>query len=148
MTPDSGSYRHVLAAVELDEAGAPVLKRAQALAAQFQARLSVLHVVEYLPVESGDLLVAAPVTLTQEITSQAEKKLKNLCERAGLDPASASVRYGPVAGEILDHARQHAVDLLVVGHTPRRGLLAMLFSHTDETVVARAPCDVLALRLS
>jgi len=147
MNPERTAYRHLLAAVELDDSGSPVLQHAQALAQQFGARLSVLHVVEYLPVESGDLLVAAPVSLTQEMTTQAEQKLKALCEGAGLPATAASVRCGPVVGEILAHARELGVDLLVVGHTPRRGFFA-LFSHTEEDVVARATCDVLALRLT
>lgn len=147
MSPNQNGYRHMLAAVELDDNGPPLLQRAHALAQQFGARLSVLHVVEYLPVESGDLLVAAPVSLTQEITAQAEQKLKAMCESTGLPAANASVRCGPVAGEILAHAKELGADLLVVGHTPRRGLLA-LFSHTEEDVVARAACDVLALRLT
>lgn len=147
MTPPAFKYHHVLAALDLDERGAPLLARAQALSAAFGARLSVVHVVEYVPIESGDVLVATPVNLMQEISAQAAQKLQTLCAQAGIPGEAASVRHGPVAAEILACARDIGADLVVVGHPPRRGLLS-LFSHTDEDVVAKAPCDVLALRLA
>lgn len=146
MTTPHFKYNHVLAALDLDERAAPLLARAQALARAFDARLSVVHVVEYVPIESGDVLVATPVNLMQEISAQAGQKLQSLCAGAGLAADAASVRHGPVAAEILACARDVGADLVVVGHPPRRGLLS-LFSHTDEDVVAKAPCDVLALRL-
>lgn len=148
MNSEPRLYRHLLAAVELDDSGKPLLQRALTLARQFDARLSVLHVVEYLPVESGDLLAATPVNLTQEMSAQASQRLQQLCADVGLPAESGQVRCGLVAGEILAQARELHADLLLVGHLPRRGLLARLFSHTEEDVVARAPCDVLALRLA
>lgn len=141
-----GMYRHILAAIELDDNGPPVLQRAQALAKLFGSELSVVHVVEYVPIESGDALVAAPVNLMQELTGQAEQKLLALCQGNGVAQTSARILCGPVAGEILNFVREKGVDLVVVGHHPRRGLLA-LFSHTEEDVVARAHCDLLTLNL-
>lgn len=139
-------YKHVLAAVELDDTSTTVLKKAQGLAAAFGAQLSVLHVVEYVPIESGDALITAPVNLMQEMTAQAEQRLQALCTQHQVPPASARVRPGPIAGEILSCAKELGADLVVVGHPPRRGWLS-LFNHTDEDVVAHAVCDVLALRL-
>lgn len=139
-------YGHILAAVEFDANGPVLLSRAQALAAVFGARLSVVHVVEYVPIETGDVLAATPTNLMQEMASVATEKLHALCTAAGIADTSASIRQGPVAAEILACATERGADLVVVGHPPRRGWLS-LFSHTDEDVVARAPCDVLALRL-
>jgi universal stress protein A len=60
--------------------------------------------------------------------------------------ASARVVPGGAASEILRQSQELKADLIVIGHQQRRGLAA-LFSHTDESVVHRAPCDVLALRI-
>lgn len=141
------SYRHLLAAVEMHDDGRAVLARAQELARQFGAQLSVLHVVEYLPVDpAGDALLTTPVDLSRERATQAEARLKEWCQGLGIGPDRARVLVGAITPEILRVAGELGADLIVVGHTPRRGLAAW-FSHTEEGVVHKAPCDVLAVRL-
>ena len=140
-------YRHILAAVELDEIAKDVLARAKELSRLFGARLSVLHVVEYLPVDpAGDALLTTPVDLSRERATQAESRLREWCQAAGIGADALKVSVGAITPEIVRTAQESAVDLIVLGHAPRRGLAA-LFSHTEEGVVHRAPCDVLAIRL-
>ncbi|MFA5939823.1 MAG: universal stress protein [Sinimarinibacterium sp.] len=141
------SYQHLLAAIALDEHGEGVALRAKALAGAFGARLSIIHVVEYIPLETGEALMAAPPDLSNQLQRQAETRLKDLCERHGLGRAELRVASGGVAAEIHRAARELGADLIVVGHHPRHGLAA-LFSHTEEDVVQRARCDVLAVCLS
>ena len=140
-------YRHILAAVDLDEGGAQVLQRAQQLAHGFAARLSVVHVVEYVSLDTGEALIATPVDLSQQMVHQATQQLQTLCAQHDIHAAAARVLSGPIASEILHAAREGAVDLIVIGHQPRRGFFDALLSHTEESVVSRAPCDVLALAL-
>jgi universal stress protein A len=141
-------YRHILAAVETHDEGQPVLARARDLARQFGAALSVLHVVEYLPVDpAGDALLTTPVDLSRERSAQAEARLKEWCQALDIPPGQARVAVGTITAEILRAAQESRADLIVVGHHPRRGLAA-LFSHTEGGVVQRAPCDVLAVHLT
>lgn len=141
-------YRHILAAVELDDNGSQLLTRARELAELMNARLSVVHVVEYVTLDTGEALIATPVDLTQQMVAAAQKQVYALCERAGVPAESAQVLSGPIAGEILKTAQELGVDLIAVGHQPRRGFLASLFNHTEESVVSKAPCDVLAFKLA
>ena len=48
--------------------------------------------------------------------------------------------------QIQQVAESLKVDLIVLGHHPRHGIAAW-FSHTEESVVTRATCDVLALHV-
>jgi universal stress protein A len=140
-------YRHILAAVETHDEGQPVLARARDLARQFGARLSAVHVVEYLPVDpAGDALLTTPVDLSRERAAQAEARLKEWCAALDIPADHARVAVGTITAEILRAAQETGADLIVVGHHPRRGLAA-LFSHTEGGVVQRAPCDVLAVHL-
>lgn len=140
-------YKIILAAVETHEEGQAVLTRARDLARQFGARLAVLHVVEYLPVDpAGDALLTTPVDLSRERMAQAETRLREWCTALQIPAEQARVISGTVTTEILRAAEQSGADLIVVGHHPRRGLAA-LFSHTEGGVVQRAPCDVLAVHL-
>jgi universal stress protein A len=141
------TYSHILAAVEIHDDGQAVLARARDLARQFGAQLSVLHVVEYLPVDpAGDALLTTPVDLSRERATQAEARLREWCQALEIKSEQARVAVGSVTAEILRAAQENHADLIVVGHHPRRGLAA-LFSHTEEGVVSRAPCDVLAVHL-
>ncbi len=145
------TYSHILAAVEISSTGQDdgqaVLTRARDLARQFGAQLSVLHVVEYLPVDpAGDALLTTPVDLSRERATQAEARLREWCQALGIKSEQARVAVGSVTAEILRSAQETHADLIVVGHHPR-GWLAALFSHTEEGVVTRAPCDVLAVHL-
>lgn len=140
-------YRHILAAVETHDEGQPVLLRARDLARQFGALLSVVHVVEYLPVDpAGDALLTTPVDLSRERATQAEARLQEWCRALDIPPGQARVAVGTITAEILRAAADGAADLIVVGHHPRSGWAA-LFGHTEGGVVKRAPCDVLAVRL-
>ena len=58
----------------------------------------------------------------------------------------ADFEEGGVVAEILRLSAELNIDLIVIGHQQRRGLSA-LFSHTDESIVHRAPCDVMVLKI-
>lgn len=141
------TYSHLLAAIELNDGGERVLRRARDLAKFFGARLSVMHAVEYLPLDAGESMIAAPVDLTEQMQQQARDQLRELCERIGLPPEATQVVPGGVVAEILRLSAELNIDLIVIGHQQRKGLSA-LFSHTDESVVHRAPCDVMVLKIA
>lgn len=139
-------YRHLLAAIALDGSGPAVLSRASALARAFDAQLSVLHVVEYIPIESGELLMTAPIDLTQQLEEQARTQLATLCAEYAVPVTAQHTAIGPVSQQIQSFAKDLNADLIVLGHHPRHGIAAW-FNHTEENVVTRADCDVLALRV-
>ena len=139
-------YSHVLAAVTLDASGRTVLAKATAMARLFGARLSVLHVVEYIPVESGELLMTAPIDLTQQLEQQSRKQLEALAGEFQIPVADVHTATGPVTPQIQQVAESLQIDLIILGRHPRHGLAAW-FSHTEESVVTRAHCDVLALHI-
>jgi len=56
------------------------------------------------------------------------------------------VEAGNVKSEIVRVAREHNVDLIVLGSRERHGL-SILVNLTEDTVLHAAPCDVLAVRV-
>jgi universal stress protein A len=140
-------YTHILAAVELHEDCKRMLEKANSLALTFQARLSIVHVVEYLPLDpAGDLISTLPMDSSAERAADARARLEGWCRELAIPVASLRVAVGGITAEILDLAKEIQADLILVGHYPRRGLSA-LFAHTEEGVVHKAACDVLALHL-
>ncbi len=151
------AYRHILAAIAPLDDGDILLRRAQSLAQQLGARLSVLQVIEValtmntfgagaLAGGADDLAVINQVEMTETLLQAAQKRIAALCEKCGINSADISVRVGGHAAEIIAGAEELGADLIVVGHHPHHGWSA-LFSHTEESVVHRSRCDVLSIAL-
>lgn len=139
-------YTNILLGIDLSADSEALLRRAAELAAGFDAALTLLHVVEYVPVEPmGEaLLPTAPIT--EELSGASKVQLEELAERCGLGDAPRLVRVGNTKAEIVQVAREIGADLIVLGSHERHGL-AILVNRTDDTVLHAAPCDVLAVRL-
>lgn len=139
-------YRRILAAVDLDEHSQLVLSRAKAMAAQTGAQLTLLHVVEYVPVEPmGEALLPA-VSIEEELVAGARTRLAELATAAGLADAAQQVIAGTIKTELLRKTRAWPADLVVLGSRERHGL-ALIVNQTEDAVLHAAPCDLLAVRL-
>ncbi|MGH8400015.1 MAG: universal stress protein [Gammaproteobacteria bacterium] len=140
------AYRNVLIAVDLSDDSAAVVRRGLEVAGD--ARVSLLHVLEFIPVDpAGEALLPPPVDLEGELLQSARQRLDTLCESLGLAAAPHRVEVGSIKAEIVRVANQEQVDLLVLGSHERHGL-ALLFGSTEKSVLHKTPCDVLAVRLN
>ena len=72
-------YSHILLAADLSGENPKISQRAQQLAACFGARLSLVHVVEYLPLDyGGDQIYPMDLDLEDKLVSRARKELDRL----------------------------------------------------------------------
>lgn len=141
------AYRHILIAVDLTEDSKQVGQRACALAKDSDARLSLLHVVEYVPVDpAGEAMLPPPVNMEDELVVAARQRLDSLAESLGIPDCDRYVEIGNIKTELARVAEAEGVDLIVLGSRERHGL-ALLLGSTEKSVVGSAPCDVLAVRL-
>ena len=140
-------YQHILIAVDLTEASEKVAQRALALAERCDARLSLVHVVEYVPVDpAGEALLPPPVNMEDELMDAARKRLDALAGKLNLPDCRRHVVLGNIKTEVARLASENSVDLIVLGSHERHGLQLLLGS-TERSVLSAAPCDVLAVRL-
>ncbi|MDE2197276.1 MAG: universal stress protein [Gammaproteobacteria bacterium] len=141
-------YSHILMAVDLTDDSAAVVHRGLELAGRFGAKVSLLHVVEFIPVDpAGEALLPPPVDLEGELVQGARQRLDTLCTSLGLADANRRVEVGNIKTEILRAAAEMRADLIVLGSRERHGL-ALLLGSTEKSILHKAPCDVLAVRLS
>ena len=132
--------------MDLGEQCEPIGARARELASLMGAELSVLHVVEYVPVEPmGETLLPA-VQIEEELVQRATTKLAEFADKLGIDAARREVTAGNIKAEIVRAAQEQQADLIVLGSRERRGP-SILVNFTEDTVLHAAPCDVLAVRL-
>ncbi len=141
-------YNRVLIAVDLTEDSLEVSRRGQAMADLCQAKLSFLHVVEFMPVDpAGEALLPPPVDLESELVQGARQRLDTLCSNLGLEQAPRRIEVGNIKAEILRVIEEEQADLLVLGSHGRHGL-ALLLGSTEKSLLHKAPCDILAVRLN
>jgi universal stress protein A len=139
-------YRNILLVVDLGEQNELIGARARDLAALLGAELSVLHVVEYVPVEPmGETLLPA-MQIEEELVTRAKQRLTELAVKLGIDTVRRDVAAGNIKAEIVRAAQERHADLIVLGSRERRGP-SILVNFTEDTVLHAAPCDVLAVRL-
>jgi universal stress protein A len=144
------TYRKILLAVDLTADSEQIAETARALAAALGAQLEVLHVVEPLPLvtplDTPEVLSPTVLQTQEELASGARTRLKRLAAGLGLPEASAEVIVGNTQVEIVRAARERRADLIVLGSRERHGL-SLLVDFTEDAVMHKASCDVLAVRV-
>jgi universal stress protein A len=139
-------YKKILLCLDLTDDSEKIAERARSLAAGSGAELTLLHVVEYVPVEPmGEALLPA-VQIEGELVERARTRMVELAARLGLEHCERLVHTGSIKAEVVRIAQTRAVDLIVIGSRERHGV-SILFNFTEDTVLHAAPCDVLAVRL-
>jgi universal stress protein A len=141
-------YQHILLAVDFSEQGVYVAEKARSLAYRYQAKLSIIHVLDNIPMP--DTNYGAVIPLDQDSSDdllEAEKaKLMQMGDQLHVDLANRWLLWGVPKQEITHIAEQEKVDLIVVGSHGRHGL-ALLLGSTANSVLHYAKCDVMAIRL-
>jgi universal stress protein A len=144
------SYRHILLAVDLTADSVQIAERAKTVAAMNGAELDVLHIVEPLPLvaplDAPEILAPTVLQTQDEITGGARQRLEKLAADVGIPAGRVQVIVGNTKVEILRAARARGADLIVLGSRERHGL-SLLVDFTEDAVLHKAPCDVLAVRV-
>jgi nucleotide-binding universal stress UspA family protein len=154
-SPSPIAYKRILCPVDFSESSLAALKFATSLAAEAQARLTVLHVVDYGLYDWPDVfdeLASNHQLSIQEFRARCRESSRERLDRAV--PAEArtwcSVEIGLSEGkpyrEILGAAAEHHCDLIVMGVRGRNALDLALFGSTTQHVVRLATAPVLTIR--
>lgn len=141
-------YKHILVAVDFFEQALTVSNKAKSLAESYGAKLSLIHVVDNMPIPDIGYGwdSSFDVDLTGEMIASAKKRLNGFASSLGVDIGQVWVEMGSPKTEITRVAEDNHVDLIVVGSHGRHGF-ALILGSTATGVLHHAKCDVLAVRL-
>ncbi len=142
------NYKHILLAADFSEHGETVADRAKDLADKYQAKLSIVHVMDNLLITDAAYGSTIPfdLDLTAELMAVAKKRLSKLADKLAIADDCRWMETGSPKLEIIRVAEENKVDLIVVGSHGRHGF-ALLLGSTANGVLHHALCDVLAVRL-
>jgi universal stress protein A len=142
------NYKHILMAVDFTKSGEQVLAKALDIAERNNAKLSMLHVVEYMPPVD---YVNDPMAINwdvgdNEILEQAKKSLQKFSKQHNLKNVDLNVEFGRPKQVISQFVKDQQCDLVVIGSHGRHGM-SLLLGSTASAVLHAMPCDILTLKI-
>jgi len=136
--------KKILVPVDFSENSKKILNSAGDIAGKFSAALSVVFVVQSFDDYSGFFVPHMPVAkFEEEMVRGAENKMESFL--TGYEGIEAKVLVGDVGEEIVRHAEEMAVDMIIMGTHGYKGLEKVMFGSIAEKVVKTAPCPVLTI---
>lgn len=140
----SDTYKKILVAVDGSEQANDAVKEASAIAKRNQAELTVLTVVEN-SMFAADARVVEYVLEQQDLSSNTILSNAERFISQEIPVSFEKVMGNPKAG-IVQYAKEHAVDLIVIGATGKGALTRVLLGSTTTYVVNHALCHVLVVK--
>ena len=135
-------YTHILVPTDFSEHSQRAAKKALELQKLFDARLSVIHIVNYLP--PAFISAQSEHTSAAQVIARATTYLGQWANESGLGSAEQLISSGPAGRELIAAAKASDVDLIVIGTSGEGGVKRLLGS-TTSAVMHHAPCDVLSI---
>ena len=139
----------ILVPVDFSRHARIALRHARELAALFNARLDLLHIVEdQLHPAFYNTGVFSIYDMIPSLDERAEEELERFFkETEGPDvPATFHVRHGNAAHEIGDYAREQGHSMIVMATHGLKGMEHFLLGSVAEKVVRLAPCPVFTVK--
>jgi APA family basic amino acid/polyamine antiporter len=136
-----GMYERILLPTKLGPIGEEVLATAIKLAEEQGATVSALHVIA-VPLDKP---LDADVFEAEEHAEASLADAKLLAAEHGVNVEGKTVRARAIGEAIVEEARREAVDLIVVGSSPRWRRQSRFFSPTVDHVLRHAPCEVMVI---
>jgi universal stress protein A len=150
------SLNRILFATDFSESAGTAREMARLLSSRFESELHMLHVVSDLSLQVPEFGMGLSFPSFADATAEHRREMKERTEAsldAEVDPAwlndhpvITAVRFGTPFLEIIRYAREHDIDLIVLGSHGRTGIAHVLLGSVAERVVRKAPCPVLTVR--
>jgi nucleotide-binding universal stress UspA family protein len=141
------NIKRVFCPVDFSDTSRKALRYAGAIATWYEAVLDVVHVVPDPGGTRKAVSAAVAADTAAQMRAAADAALQKFVDDADLSArlAGLHVLSGTPSAEILEYARCHKPDLLVIGTQGRSGLSHLMIGSNAERVVAHASCPVMTI---
>ena len=135
---DPINIKKIVLCMDFSKHAQGALNHAFSIAKQYNAELTLLHVLEHPP-GSADI---------QSTTAKATEQLRESVPPRAPKPSHVKflVRIGKPYQQVIDLAMEAQTDLVIMGVRGRSSLNSALFGSTTYRVIQLGPCPVLAVR--
>ncbi|MBF0471871.1 MAG: universal stress protein [Gammaproteobacteria bacterium] len=141
------SYTNILLTVDFSQTSDRVIERAETLATHNSCPLSLIHVVDYIPLTGTEFGEMVPFSYdaSDELLKASRERLTRLGETLSIPESRQYLEVGGVRSEVIRVAKAMNADLIVIGSHGWKGL-ELLLGSTADAILHHAPCDVFVVR--
>jgi nucleotide-binding universal stress UspA family protein len=150
------NLKRILLPTDFSSFSQPAVKMACRFAEEFNADLHLLHVSEEFMDLVPDFVMGINLQSIRDTWTRSHDKreaevVARLYDALGSEwtretQTSTAVRKGKPFVEIVRYAREHDIDLIVMGTHGRGGIPHVMLGSVAENVVRQASCPVLTVR--
>jgi universal stress protein A len=137
------TYTNILLATELTDASRHTAEIARKLANGFNAMLSIIHVVEFVPLYGISLNIP---DVNEQLLESGKERLHAFGQDYDVSPEHQYLCAGSPQETILKQADKLNCDLIVIGSHDKSWFSPLLGS-TANAIMAQAKCDVFKVNL-
>jgi nucleotide-binding universal stress UspA family protein len=141
-------FKKILCPVDQSSTSARGLKNAVRLAKSCDGEIVVLSVVPEVSWLTAAVETGEVVDAKAEYANEWGQEFERFLESADLTGVrwKHELRYGAPHEQIVAAAKEHNVDLIVIGATGRTGLMQVLLGSTTKRLLQRLPCSLLVVK--
>lgn len=139
-------YKKILVGYDGSKGGRAALERAAALAREGNAQVTALWVRQPLPRHAD--LPGEPegeAEAAQDYFAERQREVETVAKQFGIAIRCES-KAGHAAKVIVNFAKEHGYDLIVVGHSDHSELWGRLLGDTADRISDHAHCSVLIVK--
>lgn len=136
-------YNKILVAVDGSEQSRFAAHEAIAIAKRNKAELTIVTSIDLSAISHEPLMIRG---ISNALTIEAKGMLKDFTKIEAKTPIDKRVLIGVAKHEIINHAKEEEIDLIVMGATGKGAVEKVFIGSTTDYVLTHAPCSVLAVR--
>ncbi len=134
-------YHHILLATDMSVEGKKVAQAACEFSIKFDAKLSLVHIVE----QTGFYFGLTEKEVNNSLMENAQKKMEEFVTPLNIPLDDCHLKIGSAKKEIFQLAKKLDIDLIIIGSHGIHGLTSVL-GGTANTILHGAKCDVTVVR--
>lgn len=142
-------FKKILVPSDFSAHSQEALRAAADLATRYEGSVTIVHAYEPVAYPLPEGYVVFTATQLADMQTEFDKQLavaKRDAIAAGAQQVDTKQLMGNPAYEIVEYAKQHGFDIIVMGTHGRRGLKHALLGSVAERVLRTAPCPVLIVK--
>lgn len=146
-------YRQILVPLDGSELAEGAIPHAAELAKAFEARVTLLSVIEAVAVYPQPGVVGPVVSVSMDVQDEVAEvteyldKVADKLRQDGIDVLRV-VREGDAAAQICDYAKLNRVDMIIMSTHGRSGIQRLVYGSVAEHVLHHATVPVLLVRVA
>jgi universal stress protein A len=138
-------YKNILVPVDFSNASRYALENADDLAKMNKAKLTVLHVIDYIPPAYVAATIPAAFASGELIIERARDQVEELIKDVGCIECDVVIKPGKAKKTILSEAEIRKTDLIMIGSHDET-MAGFTLGSVAHSIVHRASCDVMVVR--